>query len=62
VPMRETPGYANDTLGLRTLDQAGKLLFISWSGDHLAIPQDGIEVIVRDFLSADVDPKFVLQM
>jgi hypothetical protein len=59
--MEETPAY--DNLGLKTLDQAGKLHFISWQGDHLQIPEDGMEQIVKEFLSADeVDIELVIQL
>lgn len=35
VPLQATPIYTEDWIGLQTLDQAGKLHFISTLGDHL---------------------------
>merc|ERR1719265_1931807 len=35
MQMRETPWYADDRFGLKTLDQAGRIDFYSTKGDHL---------------------------
>jgi len=35
VSLKESPLYKEDWIGLKTLDEAGKLKFISVEGDHL---------------------------
>jgi len=37
VPLRETPLYTDpaDVLGLRAMDQAGKIVFLDTPGEHL---------------------------
>jgi hypothetical protein len=60
--MEETAWYVNDTLGLKTLDRAGRLTLINWPGDHLQFPEDGVEIIVKGFLSDDDEESmFVVQ-
>ena len=38
--MRETQAYKEDWLGLNTLDKAGKLKFVQYEGQHVAIPKE----------------------
>ena len=33
--LRETPGYLQDTIGVRTLDEGGRLVQLQYQGDHL---------------------------
>ncbi|KAL3902070.1 MAG: hypothetical protein SGCHY_000104 [Lobulomycetales sp.] len=56
-PISDTPQYGNDSLGLGSLDSMGKLRFISWEGDHLHLPPDGLEIITREFLSRPQTPQ-----
>lgn len=35
VPLRESPIYTEDRIGLKALDEAGKLFFLDTEGDHL---------------------------
>jgi len=35
VPMNETKIYTEDYIGLKTLDEAGKIAFLVSEGDHL---------------------------
>lgn len=35
VPMRETDEYRDDAIGLRTLDESGRLVVSRFEGDHL---------------------------
>lgn len=37
LPMNETVWYKNDTFGLRTADEAGKIVFNTTAGDHLQV-------------------------
>eukprot|EP00048_Salpingoeca_helianthica_P014574 m.222386 g.222386 ORF g.222386 m.222386 type:complete len:296 (-) comp16018_c0_seq1:92-979(-) len=48
VPMQQQPLYTNDWIGLRTLDQAGKVVLKSCPGDHMHFTMDYLhdEVIV----------------
>ena len=38
INLRDSPDYVNDLIGLRTLDEAGKLYFYSNAGDHMNFP------------------------
>jgi len=38
--MRQAGFYANDTFGLRTLDEAGKVSLVQYEGDHLRFTDD----------------------
>merc|ERR1712079_785496 len=40
VPLRESPLYLEDWIGLRTLDEAGKLILLEIPGDHLQVSTD----------------------
>ena len=35
LPLRESPIYVEDRIGLKALDEAGKLHFMEVEGDHL---------------------------
>lgn len=35
VPLRETDGYRADAVGLRTLDESGRLRLLSYDGEHM---------------------------
>merc|ERR1712168_1000902 len=39
-PLRETPLYTEDRIGLKTLDEAGKLHFLAVEGNHLEFSRD----------------------
>ncbi|KAJ1913152.1 hypothetical protein IWQ60_009337 [Tieghemiomyces parasiticus] len=47
VPLRETDGYRKDVLGLRTLDEQQRLVFLSFPGEHL---QHNATLFDRDVL------------
>jgi len=52
IPLRESPIYTEDRIGLKTLDEAGKLHFISIDGDHLQFSTDWfVENIVKIYLN-----------
>jgi palmitoyl-protein thioesterase len=40
LKMRETPWYKNDMFGLKTADEAGKILFNTTAGEHLQFTQE----------------------
>lgn len=42
LQMNETSWYINDTFGLKTLDQAGKIDFYTTPGNHLDFTDDFI--------------------
>lgn len=46
-PLRESDTYKEDWLGLKTMDNANKLVFLSWKGDHL---QWDDETFVKDIV------------
>ena len=49
--LRETPLYTEDRIGLKTLDEAGKLHFLSVEGNHLEFSRDWfIQEIVNVYL------------
>ena len=35
VPLRQTDGYHADAIGLRTLDESGRLRLLSYEGEHM---------------------------
>merc|ERR1711936_1055217 len=50
-PLRETPLYTEDRIGLKTLDEAGKLHFLSVEGNHLEFSRDWfIQEIINVYL------------
>merc|ERR1711922_4157 len=40
LPLRESPIYLEDRIGLKALDEAGKLHFYEVEGDHLQFSRD----------------------
>jgi len=52
VPLRESPIYLEDWIGLRTLDEAGKLSLLAIPGDHLQVSTDWLisEIIQKYFV------------
>lgn len=52
LPLRESPLYLEDWIGLRTLDETGRLHFYSVEGDHLQFSREWfVEEIIKVFLS-----------
>lgn len=52
VPLRQSPIYTEDRIGLKALDEAGKLHFISIDGDHLDFSlQWFVDNIVKVYLN-----------
>lgn len=51
LPMRQTQLYMNDQLGLKTMDQAGKLVFLSTVGEHLQFSNEWFIQNIVPYLS-----------
>ncbi|CAE6370030.1 unnamed protein product [Rhizoctonia solani] len=49
VPIRQQPIYKDDRIGLRTLDQAGKIHFTTCEGAHMRISDDCWKPLVLEF-------------
>lgn len=50
LPMRETEWYKSDLFGLKTVDEAGKILFNSTAGDHLDFSRAELDGWLRQFV------------
>lgn len=50
VPLQKSPLYTQDWLGLRTLDQSGKLVFLASPGDHLQFTHAWFVTNIAPFL------------
>jgi palmitoyl-protein thioesterase len=50
VPVNETDFYKNDYIGLKSLDDAGKIKRVEWPGEHLQFSNDQITNEVVPFL------------
>ena len=50
LPLEETDFYAQDYLGLKTLNEAGKITFSSVEGDHLQFSTSDIDNTIVPFL------------
>ncbi|KAJ2745433.1 hypothetical protein GGI20_002187 [Coemansia sp. BCRC 34301] len=61
VPVQNTTMYKEDRLGLRGLDEAGKLSFISLEGPHMHIGEDVLRSIVAEHFGASSQPPFYVQ-
>ena len=40
LPLQQTEAYATDALGLRTLDESGRLKLLTYPGDHMRFSED----------------------
>jgi len=50
LPVDQTDFYINDYIGLKALDEAGKVIYETFAGEHLDITTEEIETIVVPFL------------
>ena len=50
VDLEDTDFYVNDYIGLRSLNEAGKVEFVSVVGDHLQFTDEDIENTIVPFL------------
>jgi len=51
VNYTQTLLYQEDWIGLKTLDENGKLDFLQINGDHLQLVQESFDMIINDYLS-----------
>lgn len=51
LPMKETEWYQKDLFGLKTADEAGKNVFLSFDGDHLHFSMKDFDGWVTEYLS-----------
>ncbi|KAL2330053.1 hypothetical protein Fmac_017634 [Flemingia macrophylla] len=51
IPVQQTELYIDDWIGLRALDEAGKVKFINVSGDHLDISHSDMKTCIVPYLS-----------
>lgn len=50
LPVNQTDFYKNDLIGLRTLEEAGKVTYLEFEGNHLQFTEDQINNIIAPFL------------
>merc|ERR1711936_1547569 len=50
VPLNETRLYTEDWIGLKAMDEAGKLHLMEVPGDHLQLSQDSLDMIITTYL------------
>lgn len=60
LTMRETPWYKNDMFGLKTADEAGKILFNSTKGNHLEFSEAELAGWVDQYFVGFSEPSNVL--
>ncbi|XP_020207029.1 palmitoyl-protein thioesterase 1 isoform X2 [Cajanus cajan] len=51
IPVQQTELYIDDWIGLRALDEAGKVKFINVSGDHLDISRNDMKTYIVPYLT-----------
>lgn len=54
LTMRETDWYKEDRWGLRTVDEAGKIVFNETDGDHLQFTDEQLVWWVHNYFVADL--------
>lgn len=59
LPAQETTLYTEDWIGLKTLDEAGKVKFINVSGNHLEISQSDMKTYVVPYLEDQVSKRLL---
>ncbi|KAF6149923.1 hypothetical protein GIB67_008644 [Kingdonia uniflora] len=57
LPPQQTKLYTEDWIGLKTLDEAGKVQFISVSGNHLGISQSDMRKYIVPYLEDQASAK-----
>jgi len=54
IPMRLQPLYTNDLIGLRALDESGRVHLESCDSAHMRLPKDCWEPIVKKYTGGEV--------
>lgn len=52
VPMTETRVYREDLIGIKQLDQAGKIEFLEVDDDHMRIPETMIHQVAKNYVGS----------
>ncbi|KAH9956956.1 alpha/beta-hydrolase [Lactifluus volemus] len=52
VPMREQPLYTEDWIGLRTLDESGRIVFQSCESEHMHILPECLKPLLKQYVGA----------
>ncbi|CAN0921834.1 Biotin carboxylase 1, chloroplastic [Linum grandiflorum] len=60
LPVNETKLYVEDWIGLRTLDEAGKVKFVTMSGNHLEISESDMNKYIVPYLQDKASLKMVV--
>uniref|UniRef100_A0A5B7BVT0 Putative palmitoyl-protein thioesterase 1 n=1 Tax=Davidia involucrata TaxID=16924 RepID=A0A5B7BVT0_DAVIN len=60
LPAEETTLYTEDWIGLKTLDEAGKVKFINVSGEHLHISRSDMENHIVPYLKDEASPQLMI--
>ncbi|XP_026401364.1 palmitoyl-protein thioesterase 1-like isoform X1 [Papaver somniferum] len=60
LPPQQTPLYTEDWIGLKTLDDAGKVKYVSVPGNHLQISRSGMKEYVVPYLKTHSQIKTIL--
>jgi palmitoyl-protein thioesterase len=51
IPMKQQPLYSEDWIGLKQLDQAGRVKLVACEGEHMQIARNCWEPIVKQYLA-----------
>jgi palmitoyl-protein thioesterase len=52
VPMREQPLYVEDWIGLRALDESGRVIFVSCDGEHMQLSAKCWRPLVKKYVGS----------
>lgn len=52
VPMREQPLYVEDWIGLRALDESGRIIHVSCEGEHMQLSTECWRPLVEKYVGS----------
>jgi palmitoyl-protein thioesterase len=55
LKMEETPGYLGDWIGLKTLNESGRMFFHSYTGDHIHLPPSLWTEVIERYLGKELN-------
>ncbi|KAG2550510.1 hypothetical protein PVAP13_9KG335500 [Panicum virgatum] len=61
LPPQETKLYTEDWIGLKTLDEAGRVKFVSVPGGHLRISRSDMKKYIVPYLKPDASSKYSIR-